>query len=120
LIYVSGQVPKAASGEMVHPGKLGENLSVQQGQEAARQAALNALALVKAAAGSLEAVNRIVHVTVHVASAPDFHEQHVVANGASDFLLKVFGDVGRHSRAALGAVSLPINASIELEMLVEV
>ncbi len=101
-------------------GKLGMDLSVEQGQEAAKIALLNALSVIKGATGSLDNIERFVRLAVHVSSGPDFIQQALVANGASDLLVEIFGDLGRHARLALGAVSLPLNAPIELEMIVEV
>ena len=120
LIYVSGQVPRTADGQLLYVGKVGGELSLEQGQAAARQAALNALAAIRAELGSIDRIRRIVNVAVHVAGTPDFTDQHKVANGASDVLLEVFGEAGKHSRAALGTVSLPVDTPVELKMIVEV
>lgn len=101
-------------------GKLGKELTVEQGQQAARITLLNALAVIKAELGSLDQVQRIVRIGVHVASAEGFTQQPAVANGASDLLVQIFGDAGRHARLALGAAELPLGAPVELEMIVEI
>jgi enamine deaminase RidA (YjgF/YER057c/UK114 family) len=102
------------------PGKLGQEVTVERGAEAARLALLNALAVVKQELGSLDRVQRIVRVVGHVASASGFVQQPAVINGASDLLVQVFGEAGRHARVALGAAELPLHAAIELELLVQV
>jgi len=99
---------------------LGGELSVAQGQEAAKACAINILAQAKAALGDLERIMRIVKITVFVASRPDFIEQHLVANGASDLLVAVLGDAGRHARSAVGTAALPLNAPVEIEAIIEV
>jgi enamine deaminase RidA (YjgF/YER057c/UK114 family) len=109
-----------SEGRLAFEGKLGKDLTVEQGQEAARLALLNALAVVKQEAGSLDRVVRIVRLTGHVASAPGFVQQPTVLNGASDLLVGLFGELGRHTRAALGAAELPLNSPIELELIVQV
>jgi len=119
LLFLSGVLP-FSGGKLVLLGKLGMDLSVEQGQEAAKIALLNALSVIKGATGSLDNIERFVRLAVHVSSGPDFIQQALVANGASDLLVEIFGDLGRHARLALGAVSLPLNAPIELEMIVEV
>jgi enamine deaminase RidA (YjgF/YER057c/UK114 family) len=95
-------------------------VTVERGAEAARLALLNALAVVKQELGSLDRVQRIVRVVGHVASASGFVQQPAVINGASDLLVQVFGEAGRHARVALGAAELPLHAAIELELLVQV
>ncbi|MPZ62300.1 MAG: RidA family protein [Propionibacteriales bacterium] len=119
LVYTAGQVPKR-SGELVATGKVGAEVDVELAQECARQCALNALAAVKAEVGDLSAVTRVVKVLVFVASAPDFTAQPQVANGASDLLGEVFGDSGRHARSAVGVAVLPLDAPVEVELVVEV
>ena len=119
LIYVSGQLP-TVEGNLLHTGKLGGEVTVEQGQACARQAALNALAIANAELGSLDAVARVVKMTVFVASAAGFYEQPLVANGASQLLIDLFGDRGRHARVAVGAASLPINAPVEVELTLEI
>lgn len=119
LLFLSGMIPMA-EGKMAMVGKLGKELTVEQGQQAARITLLNALAVIKAELGSLDQVRRIVRIGVHVASAEGFTQQPAVANGASDLLVQIFGDAGRHARLALGAAELPLGAPVELEMIVEI
>jgi enamine deaminase RidA (YjgF/YER057c/UK114 family) len=118
-VFTAGQLP-LSSGELVATGKVGGEVSAEEAQAAARQCALNALAAVKSVVGSLDAVRQIVKVTVFVASTPDFTGQPVVANGASELLGDVFGDAGRHARSAVGVPVLPIDAPVEVELVVEV
>lgn len=119
LAFVAGQVP-LVEGEMLHPGKLGTDISVEQGAEAARRCALQALAALREALGSLDRVRGIVQVSVFVASAAGFTDESKVANGASDLLVEVFGDAGRHARAAVGVAELPLGASVEVALLAEI
>ncbi|MBI3595830.1 MAG: RidA family protein [Nitrospirae bacterium] len=119
LLFTSGVLPMK-EGKLAYEGKLGKDLTVEQGQEAARLALLNALAVVKQEAGSLDRIVRVVRLTGHVASAPGFVQQPTVLNGASDLLVAIFGEAGRHTRAALGAAELPLNSPIELELIVQV
>ena len=115
LVFTAGQLP-ARDGEMLAVGKLGGDVSDEQGYECARQCALNALAAVKAEIGSLDDVKRVVKVVVFVASTPDFTGQPQVANGASDLLGEVFGEAGRHARSAVGVPVLPLDAPVEVEV----
>lgn len=119
LVLTAGQLP-LADGKLVSTGLLGRDLDTQSGQAAARQCAINVLAQLAAATGDLERIARIVKITVFVASTPDFTEQHLVANGASDLLATVLGDRGRHARSAVGVASLPLNAPVEVEAIVEI
>ena len=119
LVVVSGQLPMAG-GSLLATGHVGREVSLELAQACARQAALNALAVVAAEAGGLSKVARVVRLTGHVASAPGFTDQAKVMNAASELVAQVFGEAGRHSRAALGAAELPLGAPIELEMIVEV
>lgn len=119
LLFLSGMLP-FVEGNLIFTGKLGKEVTLEQGQKAARTALLNALAVIKAESGSLDRIQKIVRLGVHVSSIPDFTQQPAVANGASDLLAQVFGEVGRHARLALGAAVLPLDASIELEMIVEI
>jgi enamine deaminase RidA (YjgF/YER057c/UK114 family) len=119
LLFLSGILPMK-DGKPAWTGKIGRELTVEQGAEAARLACLNALAVVKAEIGSLDAVSRIVRLGGHVASAEGFTQQPAVVNGASDLLVAIFGDAGRHARLALGAYELPLGAAIELELIVEI
>jgi enamine deaminase RidA (YjgF/YER057c/UK114 family) len=119
LLYLSGMLP-FRDGQVMITGKLGGGVTVERGAEAARLALLNALAVIKQELGSLDRVQRIVRVVGHVASAEGFGQQPAVINGASDLLVQIFGDQGRHARVALGAAELPLQAAIELELLVQV
>lgn len=119
ILFTSGVLPMK-EGKLVFEGKLGKELTVEQGQEAARLALLNALAIVKQEVGNLEKVVRIIRLTGHVTSAPGFVQQPAVLNGASDLLVAIFGETGRHTRAALGAAELPLNSPIELELIVQI
>jgi len=119
LVFVSGQLPMR-DGKLLASGKVGAEVSMEEAQACVRQAALNALAVAAEAAGDLGAIARIVRLTGHVASAPGFTDQAKVMNAASDLVAEIFGDAGRHSRAALGAAELPLASPLELEMIVEV
>ena len=119
LVYTSGQVP-IVKGELVGTGKVGAEVSPERAAELARICALNAIAALKAEVGELSRVVRIVKVVGFVASAPDFGGQPQVINGASEFLIEVFGEDGRHARSAIGVAELPLNAPVEVEMIVEV
>ncbi|MCO5157350.1 MAG: RidA family protein [Aquamicrobium sp.] len=118
LILTSGQLP-LDQGKLVATGLLGRELDVAAGKEAAKYCAINVLAQLQAATGDLEKIARLVKITVFVASTPDFTEQHLVANGASDFLVEVLGEAGKHARAAVGTASLPLNAPVEVEAISE-
>lgn len=116
LAFVAGQVPML-DGVVLHPGLLGDGegkVSVDDGATAARQAALQALAALRETLGSFEPLAGIAQVTVYVASAPGFTDHPAVANGASDLLVDVLGEAGRHARAAVGMASLPLGASVEV------
>jgi enamine deaminase RidA (YjgF/YER057c/UK114 family) len=113
LAFVAGQVPML-DGVVLHPGLLGDEVSVDDGAAAARQAALQALAALRETLGSFEPLAGIAQVTVYVASAPGFTDHPAVANGASDLLVDVLGEAGRHARAAVGMASLPLGASVEV------
>ena len=119
LVFVSGVLP-FQEGKILQPGKVGRELSVEQGAANARIAIINALAILQQELGDLSRIKRIVRLTGHVASAEGFVEQPAVINGASDFLVEVFGEIGRHARLALGAFELPLHAPIELELIVQV
>ncbi len=118
LLFTAGQLP-LADGKLLATGLLGRDLDTATGREAARACAINILAQVKAATGDLENIARIVKITAFVASTADFTEQHLVANGASDFLARVLGERGKHARSAVGTASLPLNAPVEIEAIVE-
>jgi enamine deaminase RidA (YjgF/YER057c/UK114 family) len=119
LVFVSGQLP-LVSGQLLMHGKLGRDLSLEQGQEAARQALLNILAAVRSLTGTLDAITRIVKLNGWVASAEGFGNQPQVVNGASRLLEEIFGEAGKHARAAIGVAELPLGAPVELELIVEV
>lgn len=119
LIFASGQTP-TVSGMLIMKGKLGRDLSIEQGQEAARQAVLNSLAAVRSLTGTLDAIKRIVKLNGWVASAEGFGSQPQVVNGASLLLEEIFGDAGKHARAAIGVAELPSGAPVELELIIEV
>lgn len=120
LAFVAGQVAMI-DGQLLHPGKLGQHVSVEMGQEAAARAALQALsALRDHLGGSLDRLVRLLQVTVFVAADPEFIEHPKVANGASETLIAVLGPDGRHARAAVGVASLPLGASIEITVTAEV
>ena len=116
LIWVSGQVP-IRDGGLPRVGLVGRDVSVEEAAEEARFCALNALAQLKAAAGSLEQIGRIVKVSVFVASSEGFHAQPLVANGASELFQAVFGEQGRHARSAVGVAELPLGAPVEVEVI---
>ncbi|MGZ8366355.1 MAG: RidA family protein [Nitrospira sp.] len=118
LLFLSGVLP-SRDGQLIMTGKLGQNLSIDQGREAARVAVLNGLSIIRQEAGSLDRVKRIVKMVGHIASAPGFTDQPQVLNGASDLLVSLFGDAGRHARVAVGAAELPRQAPVEIELIVE-
>jgi enamine deaminase RidA (YjgF/YER057c/UK114 family) len=118
LAYVSGQIP-VADGEVLHPGHLGAEVTLEQGQGATRRCALQALSALREALGSLDRVRGIVQVTVFVASSPGFTDQPKVANGASDVLVEIFGERGKHARAAVGVAELPLGAPVEVALVAE-
>ena len=119
LIFLAGKGPKRADGSEI-VGKLGAGVSIEQGYEAARLTAINQLAVLKAMLGDLNKVKRIVKVLGMVNSDPSFVEQPKVINGFSDLMVEVFGDRGRHARAAVGMASLPRGQAVEIELIVEV
>jgi enamine deaminase RidA (YjgF/YER057c/UK114 family) len=109
-----------SEGRLMWTGRLGEDIDIATGVEAARRCALQALAALREALGSLDRVARVVKVTAWIASAGSFTEQPRVANGASDLLVEVFGEAGKHARAAVSAPVLPLGAPVEVELIVEV
>lgn len=114
LVFVSGQIP-SRDGGLPRTGQVGKDLTVEEGIEEARACGLNVLAQLRAAAGSLDSIGRIVRLGVFVASAPGFRSQSAVGNGASDLMRDVFEDEGRHARAAVGVSELPLGAPVEVE-----
>ena len=117
LAFLSGQLPKDANGKLL-TGKVGKDLSLAEGQAAARLAALNALSVMKHLIG-FEKISRVVKMTGFVQAAPDFHEIPEVVNGASELFAEVMGEQGAHARSAVGMVSLPLNAAVEIELILE-
>jgi enamine deaminase RidA (YjgF/YER057c/UK114 family) len=120
IVYISGQLPLGPQG-LACRGRLGDNVSMEEGRKAARLCAINILAQAKAVLqGDLERISRVLRIGVFVASTPQFVEQHLVANGASDFLVEVLGERGRHARAAVGMSALPLEAAVEIDALIAV
>ena len=119
LLFLSGVLP-SRDGQLIVTGKLGESLTVEQGMEAARVSVLNGLSIIRSQAGSLDRVKQIVKMVGYIASAPGFTDQPQVLNGASDLLVSVFGEAGRHARVAVGAAELPRQAPVEIELIVQV
>ena len=118
LVFTSGQLPMR-SGELMQTGKVGDDVSPDEAAECAQQCALNAIAAVKGELGDLDQVKRVVKVVVFVASTPDFTGQPQVANGASELFGSAFGDAGVHARSAVGVPVLPLDAPVEVELVVE-
>ena len=118
FVYTSGQIP-LADGQLLATGKVGAEIGAPEAATLARTCALNALAAAVSVAGSLSAIRRIVKVTGFVASAPDFTGQAQVINGASELLIEVFGEAGRHARSAVGMAVLPLDAPVEVELIAE-
>lgn len=119
LLFVSGQLPMRG-GSLAYSGAVGKERSVEEGYEAARLAILNVLAQVKSALGGLGRIRQVVRIEGHVASAPGFHDQSKVINGASDLLREVLGDRSGHARVALGHIALPLGATVEIAAVIEV
>lgn len=117
ILYVSGQLSVGPDGML--KGRLGDGTDVATGQKAAEMCAINILAQVKQIT-ALSNIKAIQKLTVLVASAPDFHEQHLVANGASDLFIKLLGEKGKHARAAFGVASLPLGAAVEIDAVIEI
>jgi enamine deaminase RidA (YjgF/YER057c/UK114 family) len=119
FVHTSGQLPMR-SGTLIATGKVGAAVTPEEANACARQCALNAIAALKAELGDLDAVKRVVKVVCFVASVPEFTGQPQVANGASDLLGQAFGEAGVHARSAVGVAALPLDAPVEVEILVEV
>ena len=119
IAFVAGQIP-TENGQVRFKGKVGKDVSIEAGQQAARLCTINALAQLKSALGSLDKVARIIKVTGFVNCDPSFTDQPRVINGASDLLVQVFGENGKHARAAVGVSSLPLDSAVEVEFIVEV
>lgn len=118
LVVTSGQLPFVGK-ELVFTGKIGKDLEIQDGWDAARLCAVNALSQIKACLGNLDQVARVVRVEGYVNSAPGFHAQPQVVNGASELFTELFGDNGRHTRIAVGVAELPLDAAVEVAVWVE-
>lgn len=119
LVMLSGQVAFVGD-QLLAAGRVGDDVDIETAQRCARQCTLNLLGRLQEELGTLERITKVVKVTVFVASAPGFREQHVVANGASDVIREVLGESGRHARAALGVAELPLGSPVEVEAIVEV
>lgn len=119
LIMTSGQVP-IAGGVIKFQGKVGKDLSEEEGKNAAKLCAINCLSAVKSITGSLDKIKRIIKLTVFVNSSEGFTAQPKIANGASEFIVEIFGEAGKHVRSAVGVSELPLNSAVEIEMIVEV
>ena len=119
VIFTAGQLP-LLKGELICKGLLGQDVDVEQAYQAARICTLNALAAIKGVVKDLDQIVQVVRVVGYVASASTFTQQPAIVNGASELLLEIFGEVGKHARSALGVASLPLNASVEIELTVEV
>ena len=120
LVFTAGQLPMV-SGELISKGLLGQDVEIDDANKAARICTLNALAAIKGVIGDLDRIKQVVRVVVgYVASIPTFTQQPAVVNGASELLLEIFGDSGKHARSAVGMAVLPMNASVEIELTVEV
>ncbi|HCK18818.1 RidA family protein [Thalassospira sp.] len=119
LVHISGQITME-NGELKFVGKLGADYDVETGQKAARLCALNLVAQLKAAIGDLDKVSRVVKLNAFVNSAPDFTDQPKVVNGASDTMVEIFGDAGKHARSAVGVAALPLGVAVEIDGIFEV
>jgi enamine deaminase RidA (YjgF/YER057c/UK114 family) len=118
LLWISGQLPVLDTGELLATGIAGDSVDVETARAAARQCAVNILGVVRATLSGLEQVERVLSLTGYVASAPGFSEQAAVLNGASDLMVDVFGELGRHTRATVGVASLPLSAPVEVSAIV--
>ena len=118
LVFTAGQIP-LVEGKLMATGKLGAEITVEYGAEIAQRCALNALAAVKSVIGDLDRVQQVVKIVGFVSSVPEFTSQPAVINGASEFLQQVFGDAGQHARSAVGVSVLPLDAPVEIELIVE-
>ena len=119
LVFLSGILP-LREGKLTRTGRVGENIRLDEAKEDAKTAVLNALSVLKASIGSLDKVKRCVKITGYVASAPDFTEQPKVLHAASELIFEIFGEKGRHARAAVGVNVLPLNSPVEIEFIFEV
>ena len=119
LVFTAGQLPMVF-GELISKGLLGQDVEIEDAKNAAKICTLNALAAIKGVIGDLDRVKQIIRVVGYVASVPTFTQQPAVVNGASELLLEIFGENGKHARSAVGMAVLPLNASVEIELTVEV
>ena len=119
LVFTAGQLPMV-NGELISKGLLGQDVEIDEANKAARICTINALAAIKGVIGDLDRIKQIVRVVGYVASVPTFTQQPAVVNGASELLLEIFGEAGKHARSAVGMAVLPLNASVEIELTVEV
>ncbi len=118
LVFTAGQLPMV-SGQLKYKGKVGKDLTEEEGQKAAEICALNCLSVVKSVIGSLDQIERIIKLTVFVNNVDGFGAQPKVANGASELMVKIFGENGKHARSAVGVNGLPLDAPVEIEMIVK-
>jgi len=119
LVFTAGQLPMV-QGELISKGLLGQDVEIEEANKAARICTLNALAAIKGVIGELDRIQQIVRVVGYVASVSTFTQQPAVVNGASELLLEIFGERGKHARSAVGMAVLPLNASVEIELTVEI
>jgi enamine deaminase RidA (YjgF/YER057c/UK114 family) len=119
LVFTAGQLPMV-NGELITKGLLGQDVEIEVAKNAARICTLNALAAIKGVIGDLDRIKQVVRVVGYVASIPTFTQQPAIVNGASELLLEIFGEKGKHARSAVGMAVLPLNASVEIELTVEV
>ena len=119
IIYASGSIP-VADGKLISKGKVSSQVSLEDAQKAASLCAANILRLVYSKFGSLDKIERVLRLTGYVNSDSDFTDQHLVINGASKLLIEVFGDAGRHARSAVGAAQLPLESSVEIELILKI
>ena len=119
LVFTAGQLPMV-NGELISKGLLGKDVEIEEANKAARVCALNALAAIKGVVGDLDQIKQIVRGVGYVASVPTFTQQPAIVNGASELLVEIFGENGKHARSAVGMAVLPLNASVEIELTVEV
>ncbi len=119
MVFTAGQIPSIA-GELLFKGKIGKEVTLMEGQRAAETCILNCLAAIKGVTGNLDKIERIIKLTVFVNSSEDFTDQPKVANGASELLIKIFGEKGKHVRSAVGVNELPLNAAVEVEMICQI
>ncbi|UXN04458.1 RidA family protein [Bartonella sp. HY406] len=118
-LFISGQLP-LKDGKLLATGKVGQDVTIEDAKKAAEACAINVLAQAQAALGDLNKIKRVVKIVVFVASAPDFYDIPQAANGASDLFVNVLGEAGKHARSAVGAASLPLNATVEVEAILEI